>query len=118
MKTINFYRTVSGKCPVRDHLDTLTDTQAKKVTWVLKLIREMDRVPSRYFKKLINTDDIWEVRIDAGKDTFRLLGFFCGLGLIILTNAFQKKSQKTPIMEIQLAEKRKKEYLSRRQTDG
>ena len=118
MKTISFYRTASGKCPVIDHLDALTDVQAKKVAWVLKLIREMDRVPSKYFKKMVNTNDIWEVRIDIGKDTFRLLGFFCGEDLIILTNSFQKKSQKTPILEIQLAEKSKKEYLNRRQTHG
>ena len=78
MKTISFYQTASGKCPVEDHLDTLTDVQATKVAWVLKLIREIDRVPSKYFKKLVNTNDIWEVRIDVGKDTFRLLGFFFG----------------------------------------
>ena len=118
MKTILFYHTASGKCPVEDHLDTLTDVQATKVAWVLKLIREIDRVPSKYFKKLVNTNDIWEVRIDVGKDTFRLLGFFYGQELIILTNSFQKKSQKTPTKEIRLAENRKKEYLSRRQNDG
>ena len=118
MRTVNFYRTESGKCPVGDHLDTLSDAQAKKVAWVLKLIREIDHIPSKYLKKLVNTNDIWEVRVDVGKDTFRLLGFFCGHDLIVLTNSFQKKSQKTPTMEIQLAEKRKKEYLSRRQTDG
>jgi phage-related protein len=114
MKTVNFYQTTSGKCPVGDHLNTLTDAQAKKVAWVLKLIREINQVPSKYFKKLVNTNDIWEVRIDVGKVTFRLLGFFYGHDLIILTNSFQKKSQKTPAMEIQLAENRKKKYLSRR----
>jgi hypothetical protein len=31
---------------------------------------------SKYFKKLVNTDDIWEVRVDVGKNTFRLFGFF------------------------------------------
>jgi phage-related protein len=118
MKTISFYRTASGKCPVRNHLDTLTDVQATKVAWVLKLIREIDQVPSKYFKKLVNANDIWEVRIDVGKDTFRLLGFFNDQEIIILTNSFQKKSQKTPTKEIRLAENRKKEYLSRRQTDG
>ena len=118
MKTISFYQTASGKCPVEDHLDTLTDVQATKVAWVLKLIREIDRVPSKYFKKLVNTNDIWEVRIDVGKDTFRLLGLFYGQELIISTNSFQKKSQKTPTKEIRLAENRKKEYLSRRQNDG
>ncbi|MBW1704981.1 MAG: type II toxin-antitoxin system RelE/ParE family toxin [Deltaproteobacteria bacterium] len=48
------------------------------------------------------------------KNIFRLLGFFHGRELIILTNSFQKKSQKTPLNEIRLAKKRKKEYLSRR----
>lgn len=114
MKTISFYHTTSGKCPVRKHLDALTDVQATKVAWVLKLIREIDQVPSKYFKKLVNTNDIWEVRVDVGRDTFRLLGFFDGQELIILTNSFQKKSQKTPKQEIKLAESRKKEYLSRR----
>lgn len=118
MKTISFYRSASGKCPIQDHLDTLTDNQVTKVAWVLKLIREIDRIPTKYFKKLVNTDDIWEVRIDAGKDTFRLLGFFYGKELIILTNSFQKKTQKTPLQEIRLAEKRKKEYLGRSQNNG
>ncbi len=72
-----------------------------------ELVRELDLVPAKYFKKLKDTDDIWEVRVDAGNNTFRLLGFFQGRKLIILTNSFQKKSQKTPINEIKLAEKRK-----------
>lgn len=114
MKSINFYTTKSGKCPVKSHLDTLSDKQVTKIAWVLKLIREVGQVPAKYFKKLVNTDDIWEVRVDVGKNTFRLLGFFKGRELIILTNSFQKKSQKTPMNEINLAEKRKKEFLSRR----
>ena len=114
MKTISFYRTASGKCHVKDHLDSLTDAQATKIAWVLKLIREIDLIPSKYFMKLVNTDDICETRVDVGKNTFRLLGFFHGRELIILTNSFQKKSQKTPLKEIRLAKKRKKEYLSRR----
>lgn len=114
MKTITFYRTASGNCPVEDHLDSLTDAQVTKIAWVLKLIREIDRVPSNYFKKLTNSDDIWEVRVDFGSNTFRLLGFYCGKDMIILTNSFQKKSQKIPKKEIELAEKRKKEYFNRR----
>lgn len=114
MKTIQFYRTASGNCPVEDHLDSLTDAQVTKITWVLRLIREIDHIPAKYFKKLVHTDDIWEVRVDVEKKTFRLLGFFYGNELIILTNSFQKKSQKTPKKKIDLAEKRKKEYLSRR----
>lgn len=114
MKTIIFYRSASGKSPVEEHLSSLTDIQVTKITWVLKLIRDVDMVPSKYFKKLANTDDIWEIRVDVGRNTFRILSFLHDQDLIILTNSFQKKSQKTPPQEISLAEKRKKEYLTRR----
>ena len=114
MKTISFYRTSSGNCPVENHLEILTDAQVLKITWVLRLIRETDYISTRYFKKLVNTDDIWEVRVNAGKNIFRLLGFFQNKELIILTNSFQKKTQKIPRKEIKLAEKRKKDFLSRR----
>ena len=70
-------------------------------------------VPLQYFKKLEGTKDIWEVRVDVGNDTFRLLGFFDHGDLVILTNGFTKKSQKTPAAEIALAEQRKKDHLSR-----
>ena len=110
IKTISFYRTASGKCPVEEHLDSLSDKQATKIAWVLKLIRELDHISSKYLKKLVNTNDIWEVRVAVGGNTFHLLGFFDGPELIILTNSFQKKSRKTPAKEIRLAEKRKRDY--------
>ncbi len=65
-------------------------------------------------QKLVGTEDIWEVRIEFGGDIFRLLGFFDKGNLVVLTNGFTKKTQKTPSKEIALAEKRKKEYLSRK----
>lgn len=86
IKIIRFYETSSGKKPVQEFLENLTDKQLEKVTWVLKLIRELDRVPTNYFKKLVNTDNIWEVRASVGGNSFRLLGFFCGQHLIVLTN--------------------------------
>ena len=114
MRTIVFYRAFSGVSPIEEFLDALNGNQARKVLWVLKLIEELETIPGQYFKKLIGTDDIWEVRVQFGNDTFRLLGFFDGGHLIILTNGFAKKTQKTPLAEIQLAERRKKDYLSRR----
>ena len=110
MRTINFYRTRSGRCPVEEFLDALTSKQAQKVAWVLQLIEELEVVPTQYFKKLVNTEDIWEVRIQQGGNIFRLLGFFDGATLIILTQGFAKKSQKTPLDEIRLAESRKRDY--------
>ena len=114
MRTVNFYRTVSGNCPVEGFLDSLSGKQAQKVIWVLRLIEELDMVPRQYLKKLVNTQDIWEVRVQFGGNTFRLLGFFDGSTLIILTNGFAKKSQKTPRQEIELATRRKNDYLLRK----
>ncbi len=114
MREIIFYRKDSGKCPVEEFLDSLSPKEAQKVTWVLKLIEELPRVPSHYFKKLVNTEDIWEVRVIFGKNIFRILGFWDGPKLIVLTHAFQKKTQKTPKQAIQIAEARRREYLRRR----
>lgn len=113
MRRIDFYKTVTGVSPVEDFIDTLSDTQTKKILWVMKLIRELNPVPSQYFTKLVNTDDIWEVRVQTGGNIFRLLGFIEGDRLIILTNGFQKKTQKTPRREIELAETRKREHQGR-----
>lgn len=114
MKEIRFYRTKTGHCPVEEFLDSLTGKQAQKVAWVLQLIEELDFVPVQYFKKLVNTDDIWEIRVQAGNNIFRFLGFIDEEQVVILNHAFQKKSQKTPMKEIKASEARKKEYLRRR----
>jgi phage-related protein len=115
MRTVNFYRFPNGQSPIEEFLDSLTGKQAQKVLWVLQLIEELDVVPRQYFKKLADSDDIWEVRIQFGGDIFRLLGFFDGGALMILTNGFTKKTQKTPSSEIELAVRRKNEYLERKQ---
>lgn len=73
MREVIFYKTVKGNSPVEQFLDSLTAKQAQKVTWVLQLVETLPLIPKQYFKKLEGTDDIWEVRIDQGSNTFRLL---------------------------------------------
>lgn len=114
MKHIIFYRTESGHIPVEEFLDSLTGKQAQKVTWVLQLIEELDIIPKQYFKKLIGTNDIYEIRVQFGSNIFRLLGFYDGDNTIILTGGFIKKTQKTPRQEIKMAEQRKRDYFERR----
>jgi len=114
MRSIHFYRLPNNSSPVEEYLDTLTGKQARKVLWVLRLIEDLEVVPRQYLKKLVGTDDIWEVRIQFGGNIFRLLGFFESGKLLILTNGFKKKTQKTPQQEIELAVRRKKEYEARR----
>ena len=75
MRTVNFYRTDSGNCPVEDFLDSLSGKQTQKVVWVLRLIEELNVVPRQYLKKLVNTEDIWEVRVQFGATSFVCLVF-------------------------------------------
>lgn len=113
MRTIKFYRTDSGNSPIEEFLDSLTGKQAQKIIWVLQLIEQYPTIPRTYLKKLVNTADIWEIRVQVGNNNFRLLGFYHEASLVVLTNGFQKKTQKTPRAEIRLAEQRKQHYLSR-----
>jgi hypothetical protein len=62
MRKINFYHLENGDCPVQDYLDTLSNKQVEKVFFVLDLIENLNIVPSKFFKKLEATDDIWEAK--------------------------------------------------------
>lgn len=114
MRTIKFYRTEAGNCPVEDFLETLSDKQAEKVSWTLRAVRDLHQVPTQYLKKLKSTDYIWEVRVRLGNNIFRLLGFYDGTDLLILTSGFAKKTNKVPRREIETAEKRKQDYFRRK----
>ena len=113
MREILFYKTASGESPLEDFLNNLNGKQAQKVAWVMQVVEELEKVPTTYLKKLTNTDDIWEIRVQVGRDIFRFLGFFDKGNFIVLTNGFQKKTQKTPKSEIFLSEQRKQDYLAR-----
>ncbi len=114
MRAVEFYRNLSGDCPVEDFLDSLSDPDAQKVAWVLRLVERFEMVPQQYLKKLAGTDELWELRVQAGGNSYRLLGFFFESRLLILTNGFSKKRQKTPLQELELARKRRSEYLERK----
>lgn len=53
--------------------------------------------------------------LSDGGNAVRLLGFMHEGNLVVLTNGFSKKSQKTPAQEIALAEQRKKDYEKRQE---
>lgn len=113
MREILFYENETGNSPVIEFLEDLPPKEAQKAAWVLKLVEEFPIIPSKYFKKLVNTQDLWEIRIASGSNIYRILGFFDGEMLIVLNHAFQKKTQKTPKQAIKIAVQRKKEYLKR-----
>ena len=91
--------------------ESLKPEVKKKFNWTLQLIATIERVPEKYFKHITNSTGIYEVRVEVGSDIYRVFSFFDEGNLVILSNGFQKKTQKTPKKEIELAEKLKKKYF-------
>ena len=94
-----------------DFFTILKPDVQKKINWTLQLIATIDRVPKKYFDHITNSTGIFEIRVEVGTDIYRVFSFFDKGNLIILINGFQKKTQKTPKSEIELAEKLKKQYF-------
>jgi phage-related protein len=94
-----------------DFFNDLKPEVKKKLNWTLQLLSTIDRVPEKYFKHMTGSSGIFEIRVEVGSDIFRVFSFFDKGKLIILLNGFQKKSQKTPKNELELAEKLKKQYF-------
>jgi len=81
-----------------------------KITWTFNLIEDLPRVPEIYLKHIENTDGLYEIRVQQGSDIYRIFCFFDQGQLVVIVNGFQKKSQKTPKQEIEMALKIKEEY--------
>lgn len=81
-----------------------------KITWTLKLIESVEKIPEDYFKHIEGTNGLYEVRVKLGSNIFRIFSFFDKGKIVVLANGFQKKSQKTPKQEIEKALKIKEEY--------
>jgi len=111
-REVVFYRKTSGECPIKDFLESLPGGTARKITWVLALAEDLERVPSQYFCKLAGTEGIWEFRIRLGSNIYRVLAFWDG-NRVVLTHGFVKKTRKTPADEIGRAENYRRDHLER-----
>lgn len=104
-RTVIFYKTY-----FEDFFMRQREKVKEKIIWTLDLIAEIEKIPETYLKHIENTDGIYEIRVQAANDIFRIFCFFDRGQLVVLANGFQKKTQKTPRQEIAKAEKIKREY--------
>ena len=81
----------------------------EKIDYVFELVKSLDVIPKRFFQHL--DDGLFEIRIEFEGNIYRIFCFFDARHLVVLLNAFQKKSQKTPKQELELAKKLKKQYF-------
>ena len=97
-RKIRFYKNY-----FQDFFDQQSQKVRDKIIWTFGLIEELPRVPETYLKHIENTDGRYEIRVQFAGNMFRIFCFFDQGQLIVIVNGFQKKTQKTPKMEIELA---------------
>lgn len=84
----------------------------EKISYVFKVINSVQNIPTKFLKHLEGTDGLYEIRIVYESNIYRIFCCFDKGNLVVLFNAFQKKTQKTPKNEIELATKLKNEYFN------
>ena len=100
-----------------DFYSALDEEVQEKIDYVFELVKSLDFIPKRFFKHLEGTDGLYEIRVEYEGNIYRIMCFFDAGRLVVLINSFQKKSQKTPKPEIELAKKLKKQYFIDKQID-
>ena len=109
-REIIFYETDFGDKPVDEFLAALDAAVRAKIVRALELLRTQQIVPAKFWKKLSGSG-LWEVRVEYAGDIYRVLATFAKNNRVILLHAFQKKSQKTPRQDMEIALQRQKRYL-------
>ena len=94
-----------------DFYSNLEKAVQEKVDWVFQLVKAVDQIPKKFFQHLETTDGIYEIRVEFESNIYRIFCFFDEGHLVVLINSFQKKSQKTPKKEIEMAKKLKTQYF-------
>ena len=91
-----------------DFIKKLSADETNKIRRALDLFKVEDRMP-RHFIKFIR-DGVYEFRVNYVNNEFRIFFIYDGDTVVVLFNAFKKKTQKTPDNEIKKAIKLKEEY--------
>jgi phage-related protein len=97
------YRTSTGRRPVKDFIDGLSDGDAAAVVAAMKEVQVDGLVAARHLR-----GEIFEVRADGDHQAFRVLFAMEGRSqhVLLALDAISKKTQKTPPEVIRLAERR------------
>jgi len=89
-----------------------TDRVQEKIDWTLGLIQDLPRIPQKYFAHIEGSKGLYEIRVEMDGNIFRIFCSFDKDRLIVLGNAFQKKSRKTPVIQINKAIQIMEEYFN------
>lgn len=102
---------VAYKDYFKDFKKTVSQQVLKKFYEIFLYIMTLEVIPSIYFRSIEGVKGLFEIRVEESGNIYRVFCCFDNGNLVILFNAFQKKTQKTPQSEIDKAERIMKEYF-------
>jgi phage-related protein len=110
--SILFYTEESGQDPVREFLRSLDRRTQARFDWSIEQLR-MRNVQAREPLVRHLEDKIWELRRESDTNIYRLLYIFLSGRRILFLHGFQKKTQRTPRRELEIAKRRLANFLAR-----
>ena len=102
---------VAYKDYFKDFKKTVSQQVLNKFYEIFLYIMTLEVIPSIYFRSIEGVKGLFEIRVEESGNIYRVFCCFDNGNLVILFNAFQKKTQKTPQNEIDKAERIMKEYF-------
>lgn len=94
--------------------DKQSEKVKEKIDYVLFVITHAERIPEKFLKHMEGQKGLYEIRVEVRSNIFRIFCCFDKDKIVVLFNGFQKKSQKTPVNEIELAVKLMNEYFKKK----
>ena len=89
-----------------------SDKVQEKIEFVFKVICTVQRVPKKFLQHMSGTEGLYEIRVEIESNIYRIFCCFDKGNIVILFYGFQKKTQKTPKEEMDLALKLKDDYFN------
>ena len=96
----------------------LSKSTLAKIYYVFTRIMTFEVITAKYLKAIKGGDGLSEIRIEDGGNIYRMFCCFDEGNIVVLFNAFQKKTDKTPSNEIDKAKRIMKEYFELKKKNG
>ena len=107
---ITFYQTASGRIPVKEFIGSLSLQDQAKFWAVYRFIQDWGLdCPNVQFRQL--KGKLWEIKFSSIGGGYRIAYVMIEKDLMVWLHAFKKKTQQTPMNDLDVALKRMKEVL-------
>jgi phage-related protein len=110
--TTEFYVEDDGASPVEEFLDSVDLKTRARFRWSMEQLRRRNIQAREPLVRHLD-GDLWELREESGTSIYRIVYFFFTGRRIVFLHGFQKKTQKTPRQELEIARARYHTFLER-----